>query len=198
MFSRCIFEVNAVKFVNGICALKGFDEIQRIENVEKVLWRYRDYFVFLKNNNIMTVSENLHTKQKAMKQIYVTKIIVIFVPFNLFYLWIEKMFRLVWCVFIILQEPLNFANHFNEFKQIFCCNANGYMSLNTSQKTCFYKILQSRIKQQKFNLKHCVKHSNKLQFLVFVLRTCSSYISGTGHFLLMFIRLGYTNLNVLN
>ena len=133
-----------------------------------------------------------------MKQIYVTKIIVIFVPFNLFYLWIEKMFRLVWCVFIILQEPLNFANHFNEFKQIFCCNANGYMSLNTSQKTFFYKIFQSRIKQQKFNLKHCVKHSNKLQFLVFVLRTCSSYISGTGHFLLMFIRLEYINLNVLN
>ena len=32
MFSRCIFEINSVKFVNEICALKGFDKISRIEN----------------------------------------------------------------------------------------------------------------------------------------------------------------------
>ena len=75
-----------------------------------------------------------------MKQLYVTKIIVMFVHLTYSISGLKK-FRHELCVFIILQEPLNFANHFNEFKQIFCCNANGYMSLNTAKKTTFNKIL---------------------------------------------------------
>ena len=70
-----------------------------------------------------------------MKQIYVTKIIVILCPLTYSISGLKKVSPRIVCVFIILQEPLNFANHFNEFEQIFCCNANGYMSLNTVQKT---------------------------------------------------------------